>query len=412
MLKKLAIILVLILITVSLTAKNTLKASLVGKEGVKYYRAKQYERAIQQFSLALRYDDTLDWLYFWKGISFYKLRDYAKARVWILKATKFRKKKGYYNWLAAIAHKLGNKEEEKLFRKYYKNPPLEEVKQYKAEHFFYDYHQKGLRAFNKYQRILGNELSKIDDRLNSAAKAHAEYIATNRFYEQINLQWHYQEKGKKGYIGVMPYDQARAFGFKASKGFFVGNTMIGWTTWAKYTEPEYLFEHLASTIYHRSMVVSPGFEAIGLYRLQKGRKKLLVYFYSHKSSPKGGKIMLYPAENQRDVLVKMLPEIPNPFPGDSSVGFPISIQNFTKDSMGVPVLVDAWLKDEYGRKVSFYVLSSKNAGTAGQLMRSLKMLCIAAKDPLKPQSKYTVYLKAKDLRGNIIFDKEWSFRTR
>ncbi|MBN1897937.1 MAG: tetratricopeptide repeat protein [Spirochaetes bacterium] len=412
--KRLVLFLILFLVITFLSplvAKDTLKSALELHKGADYYNKKQYHKALKQFELSIKYDTGNSDAYFWKGITLYQLKQYKQAKKYLLKAANLDPKKGTYEWLHYTCLKLGQSKESEKYKQWAKNPPVT-WKTFKTVPIEEKYHKEALDLFNFYQKLLGNEPTIMDNKLNNAAKAHAEYLAYHFFNKPITTQWHYQERGKKGFIGKNPIDQARAFGFNPSEEYFVGNTTGGWST-SYYTEPVYLIEHLVSTIYHRSMVVSPHFEGIGFYRLKKGKKYILVYFYSVKimQRKENAQAMAYPAEGQTNIPINMLPELPDPFPRDKNVGFPVTVQNFTQNDKGTPVLIEAYLKTINGKTVPFYTLTPESKGMAGQLMGSMKMVCIAAKDPLKKNTEYQAYMKVKDKEGRVIFDKKWNFKT-
>ncbi len=53
----------------------------------------------------------------------------------------------------------------------------------------------------------------------------------------------------------------------------------------------------------------------------------------------------------------MLPELPDPFPGDTSVGFSVTVQIFSGSSEDLPVLSKAWLRESGVKDVPIYTVT-------------------------------------------------------
>ncbi|TGN09116.1 CAP domain-containing protein [Leptospira ilyithenensis] len=212
-------------------------------------------------------------------------------------------KESHLGWIASIYDALGDTNNAKKYRELSANPPkAPPIKLLPLEKIEGDYLKSGLAYFNEFQKSIGGKPTKLDPALNSAAKKHAEYLYQNHFGEMITTEWHNEEKGKPGYIGKAPEDQAKAFGFKSSPGYFTGNTMGGFNNYDLFSTPEYLFRHLANTSYHRGLVVAPNFESTGLYRWRKGEAGMLVYFMSYEIAPEKYTVYMKLADSKKQIV--------------------------------------------------------------------------------------------------------------
>jgi hypothetical protein len=274
------------------------------------------------------------------------------------------------------------------------------------------FYTDGLAEFNRYQRSVGNKEALLNDKLVEAAKKHAEYLTLNHINTPMTLEWHNEVEGNPGFIGKNPEEQAKAMGFSPSENHWVVNTMGSFSNFEAYSTPEYIFHHLASTIYHRGMIVGMEYEAIGFYRHTDSKTgfSLLVFFGSQKLHNGSDRLMRYPGKGQTDISVGMLPEIPQPFES-LMTGFPISVQLNTSDYEKGITIVSAEIISPKGKKLPLLTLSQDSEGEAGKWAKLLKLVAIATKGALEPNSKYTVKLKLKDTTGKIVFNETWSFTT-
>src|SRR5262249_15288918 len=115
--------------------------------------------------------------------------------------------------------------------------------------------------------------------------------------------------------------------------------------------------------------------------------------------------ILFPADGQKDGGLAFAPEYPEPIPEhkDKPAGYPITVI-FPEDK---PLNdVTAEVKDSAGKEVPVYV-SSAEKPAAGQGTFQRNTICVIAKAPFKPNSTYTVTIKA--MAGKEEWTKTWSF---
>ncbi len=376
----------------------------------KLYKQNRFEQALLEIQRSINYDKTDGSAYMIRGLILYRTKRYEQAMAAFKRSLKLRPQKSTYLWMHYTAKMLNQKKEAELYLRYSKKLP-DAPKRLPVVKLHEPYHSRALEALNSYQKLIGNKPTRIDMKLNNAAKKHAEYIALNH-QGWVATNWHYQEKGKKGYFGRTPEEQAAAFGYFSDKEFELDNSIQGFTKRRRIATGQYLFDYLAATAMHRHIIISPGLESVGFHTLKKQNEHLFVFFYSYKTKPTTPAIISYPMANQRNVPLKARAETPDAFAGDKQVGYPITVQHFTTDRDGKPILKKAWLKHK-GKEVAIYRLSMKSKNlVVAALMSSLKLVSIAAKDPLLPNSEYEVYMQVADQKGKIIFDKQWKFRTK
>ncbi len=390
--------------------RDTLKSALLLNEAIEQTNQQNYTKALEKIASSLKEDDTNAAAYFYRGYVYFQKKEYAKAIPDFLKANELNpsERATQFGWIASAYDGLGDTEKAEKYREMAKNPPQEEIVRLNPETIEGKDQTLGLETFNRIQKRIGNKSAKLSNELNNAAKKHAEYLNLNA-EERIPTQLHYQERGKKGFIGVHPQDQAAAFGFQPKEGYMVGNTILGIRR-NETNSTEHLLEKLATTLYHRNMVIAPNFDYVGFYVSKEEPSPMVVFFYSSQVAPAEDKLVFYPGENQTDIPTMMYPEYPFPIPGEIEIGFPITVQLFSRETKSLTI-VKASLKNKEGQEIPFHKLDSANQGEPGQMMKTMKMTGLIARKPLDTDEEYKVYLKIADSSRKIVFEKEWKFRT-
>lgn len=270
------------------------------------------------------------------------------------------------------------------------------------------FYGEGLSRFNEYQKIAGNPPAKLDARLVEAAKRHGEYLLRNKRNQPMALDWHYQVEGMPLFTGKDPGDQARSAGFQPSTGYWVLNTMTPPMAYDLFSRPRYLWHHLSTTVYHRSMILGMPYEAVGFYRLESKGESMLVFFGSQKL-PAEDRVIVYPGKDQANVPVAMLPEIPAPFE-TGEAGFPITLQLITASAKR-PGVLTARITDPDGKTLPLHLLTPATPGDAGKWAGLTKLAAFASRRPLSENTVYTVYAKLLDTEGKLLFEDTWKFTT-
>ncbi|HBI44432.1 MAG TPA: hypothetical protein DDY78_16495 [Planctomycetales bacterium] len=118
---------------------------------------------------------------------------------------------------------------------------------------------------------------------------------------------------------------------------------------------------------------------------------------------------IFPADKQGEVLTHLVPhEIPDPIPyaNRKPAGYPITVTfgryNFIED-------VQTKLTDAAGQEVECWVSSPQQPANEEYAERQHNTVCLIAKAPLCPATKYTVLVTAR-VNGKP-WSREWSFTT-
>src|SRR5262249_35205400 len=117
-------------------------------------------------------------------------------------------------------------------------------------------------------------------------------------------------------------------------------------------------------------------------------------------------VLVYPADDQKNMPRVIGAELPDPIPQskDKKAGYPICVV-FPE---GWPVKdVTASLKEGADQDVPVWVLSPEKPAASADDQRNA--IGLIAKQPLKPNAKYTATVSARV--GDEMWTKTWSFTT-
>ncbi len=207
----------------------------------------------------------------------------------------------------------------------------------------------GLAHLNRYRNLAGMTQFTSNSNLNKAAQNHASYQVTN------NLYTHYEQSSHVGFSGKTPFDRDLEAGY--SHGDISENIYAGDVT------PERSMDILFSNIYHRLAFLDFGFDEIGfgmqssesydfkkVYTYEMGRENLRSF-----NDAQNPKVVLWPYENQQDVMPVFYEERPDPLPECSVSGYPISMQ-FNPSKNGKIVVESFKLYDDVDKEIIDTVL--------------------------------------------------------
>ena len=250
-----------------------------------------------------------------------------------------------------------------------------------------------LEYANQYRKFMGLQDLKLNDALNAAALAHANYMALNK---QIT---HEQFANAKGFTGVKPWDRVGAFGY--------GGSLVSENLSSGNKDFRESIDGLVDAPYHRLAWLNPFFTDLGY-----GMKDRY-YTYKFGGSKAGkGKIMVYPIENQTDVNTKWDGnESPNPLrfhDKKENVGYPITFSFFTDKNITKITIDKATLTNSRGSTINTYL----NTPEKDQWLQ--ESIIIIPSSPLTAGEKHTVTIKGKvefDDKTTETIDKTWSFTT-
>jgi hypothetical protein len=251
--------------------------------------------------------------------------------------------------------------------------------------------KQALERINFYRKSAGLEPVALDPALSKACAAHANYLAKNAGNPATEgLGMHNEDPKLPG------YSEEGAKAGKASVVFPVGNPVTAVDGW------------LAS-LFHRLPLLNPELTKIGVGFAKGGKWGgfIVVDTISIRSGKFPEKPIVYPVDAQKDVPLKFAPEYPPPIPekNENNAGYPITI---TFED-GTPVKdVTATLQDSAKKEVAVWLSTpDKPAGGHGQFQRVT--ICLIAMAPLKPNTTYTVNVKATVNKKE--WSESWSFTT-
>ncbi|WP_028549120.1 S-layer homology domain-containing protein [Paenibacillus sp. UNC451MF] len=256
--------------------------------------------------------------------------------------------------------------------------------------------QASLDLLNTLRRAVGVPTVSLNENLNKASQAHANYQDIDK------KMGHSEEQGRPSFSGVGPWDRAKAFGY-ASAG------SVGETVASTGTAPSGATQVLIDAPFHRVILLMPSFRDLGIgvsngYTVINPGTKDYVY------NAQNYKQVYYPYNGQTGVPPFWHAyETPNPLQyygkNGAKVGYPISIST---TSGGKLDHISAQITDASGNQVDYYLVDSKHSGNEDAIL-------YIPKEPLKPNTTYTV--TARFQAGNRYEsssseeNKTWSFTT-
>ncbi len=259
--------------------------------------------------------------------------------------------------------------------------------------------REGLQAINDYRLLHGLLPVTLNDKLNAAAKKHAQYLYINEIDPiHTSVSLHDEDPSKPGYIGKTLSERMDYVGYDRSA-----------SEDAAYNDDPLIeaIDSLFDAPYHRIPFLNPNLSEIGIYR--SDIYHVVEFGFNEALTPK---LVVSPAEGDSYVPVAFDGnESPDPIRihrgGNYPVGYPImglvngaGIQKVS--------IVQAELKDEKGKSLELLINEP-----SGDDHLNTEVILMPAK-PLTPDTKYQAKLKINALKKDgtdQIFEKEWSFRT-
>jgi hypothetical protein len=264
-----------------------------------------------------------------------------------------------------------------------------------------------LKQLNLFRDAVGLPPADEDERLNSAAQAHAEFIVNHcKDYQSSKLSPHYENDEWEGFTGEAPWDRTAHFGY-SSYGIgeviaFVNNPAAAVTGWM-------------DTLYHRIPLIDPSTVEVGYGGAMKGScpglyGKIDVMDIG-MSSASSDAIVLYPPPDAKPVRVSfdgMESPQPPPPPGGYPSGYIVTVQ--FGDKVGFKVTGHRLLQD--GAVEVAHTFLAPYADAANGIKRDSMAdtwVALYAHEPLKKSTPYTVVIDFE--RGGKPLHLEWSFTT-
>jgi len=245
---------------------------------------------------------------------------------------------------------------------------------------------------NTYRAWLGLPPMTRNPKLDASAQAHARYYQLNINDPSLNgMGLHVEQPGNPGFTGADMQDRVEAQGYDgwANENIGLSGSMVASVEW------------FIGTIGHRLTLIDPRYTDIGLGMVNDGNAKIEVIDvgapnWSDTAQPDW---IAWPPDGMAGVPLDFWGEAPNPFAGASyPTGYPITLKYFGPGSVSY---------DKTTLTANGQTVQSFSQTGSGWLTRQTDM--IAATDPLKPGTKYTVSVSGT--ANGATFTRSWSFQT-
>jgi len=242
---------------------------------------------------------------------------------------------------------------------------------------------------------LGMGALDCNDAITKAAFGHSSYIVQNG-----GALTHTQTAGKPGFTGVNFWDRMKAAGFTGpgSAMFEVVHSLpdphgaiLGEGGWV-------------NSLYHRIPFVSFGAKSYGWGAAGTGRPAAAtIDFASGGAAAAAGTVAVWPVDGETEVwsTFRCASESPNPLPGQTNAGYPVSLTG-----AAVLDLSEHTIAPADGAALE-HVLLSKTTDKTGLI--PAEQIFLIPKDPLAKSTKYNVTVKGTV--GGTPFGKTWTFTT-
>ena len=232
--------------------------------------------------------------------------------------------------------------------------------------------RRAVARVDRYRAAVGLPAVTLDPKLSKGCMEHAAYMKLNKDSDaMVGLNAHTQRPNLPG---------ATKDGAACAKAadLFPGVSDL-----------EVAVDAWMSGLYHRRPILTPTLARIGVgyAKLDDGSYMAALMFVDGKANADKWPVA-YPADKQRDIPLEFGNEVPNPVPGGTRAGYPITIQFPPFDKV---TDVKATLVDAKGKPVPFHLSDPEHPATSfGQY----GVVCLIPKRPLAASSRYEVRVEA------------------
>lgn len=242
---------------------------------------------------------------------------------------------------------------------------------------------------NAHRRAAGLEAVTLDPVLSKGCAAHAEYLVKNVEHPSTQgLGLHGEDPKLPGYTKE---------GERAGKGSVI---FLG-------LEPPQAIEGWMSSLLHRIPLLQSRLKKIGVGVAIGGPAKVTVVLDATNGLGVGkdAPVVIYPADQQKDVPTAFTAEIPDPIPEspDKKAGFPITAI-FAEGALVKEV--KASLKDAAGNDIEAWLSTPEKPAAADYQRNTIGLI---PKAPLQPGAMYTVAIAARVTGKPWV--RTWTFAT-
>jgi uncharacterized protein YkwD len=196
------------------------------------------------------------------------------------------------------------------------------VQEPNAPQFTGDTATDGFNWFNFRRQQIGLPALARNSVVDRAAQGHSDY---QRINDTIT---HEQTSGASGFTGATPADRLQAAGYDFRSPYAYGEVISATGGTSGFTAAD----SLITAIYHRFVIFEPRFEdgGAGSATVSKGYTYFTTNFAANDGLGAGlgaGRFVTYPAADQQRIPRNFYSdqEIPDPFPAQNEVGYPVSV---------------------------------------------------------------------------------------
>ncbi len=250
-----------------------------------------------------------------------------------------------------------------------------------------------LKKLNTYRKTAGLQPVSLDDSRTKACTAHARYLLQNYDPEaKTRLDMHDEDRALPGYS---------AEGQEAAKASLVA------FTYGAPNSPDQAIDMWMASLFHRLPLLDPGLKSVGFGSATGANDKLFSVVELARKE-KSEQIVIYPVDQQKDVPPAFgAPEHPDPIPQskDKKAGCPITVM--FPASMTVRSVVATLEAADAGEPVDVWLSTPEKPAASEAYQRNT--ICLIAKAPLAPHTKYRVKIQARV--KDKPWEKSWQFTT-
>jgi uncharacterized protein YkwD len=248
-------------------------------------------------------------------------------------------------------------------------------------------HPSALAQLNAYRKIVGQEPVTLDRAISRGCSLHAEYVLKNADHPSVaGLGVHNEDPSLPGYTP----EGARAG--KASVIWRWSSRGLASASLGK-SAPAMAVDTWMHTFFHRLPLIDPDLKRIGfgLAHREEDHAAWVVVVMDVASARGHDTPIFCPADGQKDVALAYQPrELPSPIPQskDKKAGYPITV---TFPARVTVRDVEADLADDRGQVPTWRSTPTANVSPGLQG----NTVALIAQAPLKPDTTYTVTLRAR-----------------
>lgn len=243
----------------------------------------------------------------------------------------------------------------------------------------------GLERLNAYRKNAGLEPVTLDGLLTKGCKAHAQYLAKH-YTDPIT-----QKLGANDEDPKLPSYTAE--GHQAGR----------WSA-IHFEGPIESVDTWMARVFHRLALLNPDLKRVGIG--EATFQNIEIFVMDVNRGQGNDQVLLFPGDQQKNIPLTCSEESPDPIPQSKNkrVGYPVCV----RFPDGWPVKdVTATLKDSSAEDVPVWLLTPEKPAASADDQRNT--VGLIAKQPLKPNARYTVTVSAKV--GEEMWTKTWSFTT-